>query len=152
MATDEYYMGRALTLAAMAEKQGEVPIGALIVLDNTIIAESHNAPITQHDPTAHAEIIALRQAGQKLQNYRLLNTTLYVTLEPCAMCATAILHARIARCVFASSDPKAGAAGSVINIFENYAWNHRIEYQGGVLQTQASELLKNFFAKRRFKG
>ncbi|MCW5588418.1 MAG: tRNA adenosine(34) deaminase TadA [Legionellales bacterium] len=149
MNNDEQFMRRALELAQLAKLAGEVPVGAVIVADNAIIAEAYNSPIALCDASAHAEILALRAAGTYQQNYRLKHTTLYVTLEPCAMCAAAMLHARIERCVFGAFDPKTGAVQSRAKIFDDYAWNHRIIYQGGILASACSEVLKQFFQERR---
>ena len=143
-------MRQALALAAEAEAAGEVPVGALLVdAQGQLIAEGHNRPIGNHDPTAHAEIDCLRRAGQVLQNYRLPDTTLYVTLEPCAMCAGAILHARVARVVFGAFDPKAGAAGSHSDVLVQPRLNHRPELRSGVLEAECGERLRAFFRKRR---
>jgi tRNA(adenine34) deaminase len=142
-------MSRALELAREAEAAGEVPVGAVIVKDGAIIAEGWNRPISTHDPSAHAEMIAMRAAAVSLQNYRLLDTTLYVTLEPCAMCAGAMVHARVKRLVFAATDPRAGAAGSVFNIVQHTALNHRIQVDVGALRDDCSALLRGFFQKRR---
>lgn len=146
---DLQFMSRALELARAAEAAGEVPVGAVIVKNDEIIAEGWNRPIGTHDPTAHAEIVALRAAAQALGTYRLLDTTLYVTLEPCAMCASAMVHARVKRLVYATPDPRAGASGSVFNITQNPALNHRLEVDSGVLAAESSECLKNFFIARR---
>lgn len=143
------FMERALELALEAERAGEVPVGAVIVKDGVIIGEGWNRPISTNDPTAHAEIIALRAAAQFLQTYRLLDTTLYVTLEPCAMCASAMVHARVKRLVFAATDPRAGAAGSVFNIIQHSALNHRLECEVGVMAEECSTMLRAFFAARR---
>ena len=142
-------MQRALELAREAERAGEVPVGAVIVKDNAIIGEGWNRPISGHDPSAHAEMIAMRAAAQSLNNYRLLDTTLYVTLEPCAMCAGAMVHARVKRLVFAATDPKAGAAGSIFNIVQHSALNHRLSVTTGVLADECSDELRKFFAARR---
>jgi tRNA(adenine34) deaminase len=147
--TDVDYMTRALELARVAEAAGEVPVGALIVRDGFVVAEGWNRPIRSNDPTAHAEIVALRAAGQALGTYRLTGTTLYVTLEPCAMCASAIVHARVQRLVFAAIDPRAGAAGSVFNIVQHPSLNHRVECTGGVLAEECGALLRGFFMARR---
>jgi tRNA(adenine34) deaminase len=144
-----FFMMRALELAREAEHAGEVPVGAVIVKDGTIIAEGWNRPITTKDPTAHAEIVALRAAAQTLANYRLLDTTLYVTLEPCAMCASAMIHARVKRLVYGATDPRAGAAGSVFNIVQHAALNHRIECEAGVMAEECGALLRGFFVARR---
>jgi tRNA(adenine34) deaminase len=148
-ATDEDYMGRALALAREAAAAGEVPVGAVIVRDGTIIAEGWNQPIRAHDPSAHAEMIALRAAGQALGTYRLTDTTVYVTLEPCAMCAGAMVHARVRRLVFGATDPRAGAAGSIFNIVQHAALNHRLEVSGGVLAEECGTMLRGFFVARR---
>lgn len=142
-------MRRALDLAAQAAEQGEVPVGALIVGAGAVIAEGANRPIIAHDPTAHAEIVALRAAAKILGNYRLPGTTLYVTLEPCAMCAAAIIHARVSRLVFGAGDPKAGAVHSVYDLIANPRLNHAVEWTGGVLEAECAELLRSFFRSRR---
>ena len=149
MPSDEKWMQHALTLAAKAEAQGEVPVGALLVHNDTMIAEGWNQPIGSHDPTAHAEVMVLRVAGQALQNYRFTDTTLYVTLEPCLMCVGAIVHARVSRLVFAARDPKSGAVESVCRGFELPGLNHRVKVSGGVLAEACSEQLKAFFQTRR---
>jgi tRNA(adenine34) deaminase len=146
---DARFMARALELARAAEAAGEVPVGAVIVKEGAIVAEGWNRPISAHDPTAHAEIVAMRAAAQTLQSYRLLDTTLYVTLEPCAMCAGAMVHARVKRLVFAALDPRAGAAGSVFNIVQHAALNHRLEITGGVMAEECSAELRKFFIARR---
>lgn len=147
--TDLQYMSRALELARFAEANGEVPVGAVIVKDNQIIGEGWNQPITTHDPSAHAEMLAMRAAAKSLGNYRLLDTTLYVTLEPCAMCAGAMVHARIKRLVYAATDPRAGAAGTLFNIVQHDALNHRVDVTGGVLEGECAAVLRNFFRTRR---
>lgn len=146
---DSAYMARALELARAAEAAGEVPVGAIIVKDGVVVAEGWNHPIGANDPTAHAEIVALRAAGAALGTYRLTGTTLYVTLEPCAMCASAIVHARVQRLVYAATDPRAGAAGSVFNIVQHPALNHRLECTGGVLAEECGSMLRQFFLARR---
>lgn len=146
---DASFMARAIALAREAERAGEVPVGALIVKDGIVIAEGWNRPISTHDPSAHAEMIAMRAAARALENYRLLDTTLYVTLEPCAMCAGAMVHARVKRLVYAAADPRAGAAGSVFNIVQHSALNHRLEIVPGVLADECSTLLRDFFISRR---
>lgn len=146
---DLAFMARALELAREAAAAGEVPVGAVIVKDGEIVAEGWNRPIGTCDPTAHAEIIALRAAGVALDTYRLVDTTLYVTLEPCAMCAGAMVHARVRRLVYGATDPRAGAAGSVFNVVQNPALNHRLETCGGVLAEECGTLLREFFAARR---
>jgi tRNA(adenine34) deaminase len=146
---DEAWLRYAIRLAQRAEAQGEVPVGAVVVKDGRCIAEGWNAPIAQHDPTAHAEIIALRQAGLAVQNYRLTDATLYVTLEPCVMCMGAISHARIKRLVFGAFDPKRGAVCHALNLTDAAFLNHRVEWQGGVLEETCGELLREFFRARR---
>jgi tRNA(adenine34) deaminase len=147
--TDEAFMRRALDLARHAEQAGEVPVGALVVLNDEVIGEGWNQPIVSHDPTAHAEIVALRAAATRLKNYRLTGTTLYVTLEPCAMCAGAIVQARVARVVYGAADPKAGAAGSVFNLLESPSLNHRAQITRGVLAEECGTMLRKFFEARR---
>jgi len=147
--SDAYWMQQALTLARKAEEAGEVPVGALIIRDGELIAEGWNRPISSHDATAHAEIMALRSAGEKLGNYRLLDTELFVTLEPCPMCVGAILHARVKRVVFAASDPKTGALGGAYNLLEAGSHNHVFEVESGVLADEAREILQSFFKSRR---
>jgi len=142
-------MQRALELARAAAAAGEVPVGAVIVRQGEIIAEGSNRPIGTCDPTAHAEMIALRAGGEVLRNYRLLDTTLYVTLEPCAMCASAMVHARVQRLVYGAADPRVGAAGSVFNIVQHASLNHQLEVTAGVLAEQCATLLREFFAARR---
>jgi len=149
MPNDQQWMLRALELAKQAQKQGEVPVGAIIVRDNVILGEGFNQPIFSHDPTAHAEIIALRSACKTTQNYRLPDATLYVTLEPCIMCAGAIIHARIARVVYATKEPKTGAIGSCFDIFNTQQLNHYVHCEHGLLAGQSSKLLQNFFKSRR---
>jgi len=143
------YMQLALAQAERAWAQGEVPVGAVVVKDGEIIATGYNQPIGRHDPSAHAEIVALRAAAEKLGNYRLPDCELYVTLEPCAMCAGAMMHARLARVVYAALDPKTGACGSVLDLFAEARLNHHTEVVGGVLADEASAMLKGFFAERR---
>lgn len=149
MSNDEQWMAHALSLAKQAELQGEVPVGAVIVRDDTILGEGWNKPIVSNDPTAHAEIQALRAACNQADNYRLPGATLYITLEPCIMCAGAIVHARIERVVFATSEPKTGAAGSCLDIFNIPQLNHHVICEQGILAEQSSELLRNFFRSRR---
>ncbi len=146
---DIHWMRHALGLAMRAAQAGEVPVGAVLVKEGQLIAEGWNLPISHHDPTAHAEIQALRAAGQALNNYRLLGTTLYATLEPCPMCAGAIVHARVGRVVYATSDPRTGAAGSVYNILQSNELNHRCEVTRGVLADESAHLLREFFRSRR---
>ena len=146
---DDYWMRRALDLAERARSEGEVPVGAVLVMDDDCIGEGWNRPISAHDPTAHAEIAALRAGAAHMGNYRLPGATLYVTLEPCAMCAGAIILARIKRLVYAAADPKAGAAGSVFNILQSSQLNHRVELASGILEQEAAMLLQAFFRERR---
>ncbi len=146
---DTDWMRHALKLAERAQQEGEVPVGAVLVLNDEIIGAGWNRPIAAHDPTAHAEIMALRAGAAKLGNYRLNNTTLYVTLEPCVMCAGAMVHARIKRLVFGANDPKAGAIISVFNIFDSSKLNHRVEYVGGILSDECGAMLSRFFEARR---
>ena len=148
-AVDERWMREALLLARQAETEGEVPVGAIVVRDGTIMGRGYNAPISRHDPSAHAEIQALRDAARRLQNYRLPGCELYVTLEPCAMCVGAIVHARISRVVYGASDPKTGACGSVIDLFAEPRLNHHTAVQGGVLKEVCGATLSAFFAGRR---
>ncbi len=149
MSRDEAWMRRALELAARAEAEGEVPVGALVVRDDEILGVGWNQPVVLRDPTAHAEVLAMRAAAQKAGDYRLAGTTLYVTLEPCPMCAAAIAHARIARLVFGAWDPRQGAAGSAFNLVAAPALNHRVDSFGGVLSEECGAVLKRFFAARR---
>lgn len=148
---DIFYMQQALLLAESAAEKAEVPVGALITLNNDIVGKGENCPIRSNDPSAHAEIIALRNAAKNLQNYRISGTTLYVTLEPCIMCMGAIIHARVERVVFGAYDPKTGAAGSLYSIGKDNLLNHRIEITGGIFKNECSKLLKNFFRTRRKK-
>src|SRR6266511_1471240 len=146
---DAARMRESLRLAARAAKQGEVPVGAVVVKDGAIVGRGFNAPISAKDPSAHAEIQALREASAALRNYRLEGCSLYVTLEPCAMCAGAIMHARIARLVYGAADPKTGACGSVVDLFSEKKLNHHTTVTGGVLADEAGRLLSEFFAARR---
>jgi tRNA(adenine34) deaminase len=146
---DAAYMRVALERAAAAGASGEVPVGAVLVRGEEIIATGSNAPIASHDPSAHAEIAALRAGGQALGSYRLIDATLYVTLEPCVMCASAIVHARVRRLVFGAWDPRAGGAGSIANVFALPGLNHRVDVFGGVLMDECARLLEEFFAQRR---
>ena len=149
MSRDEEWMRRALELAARAQAEGEVPVGALVVRDDRVLGEGWNQPVALHDPTAHAEVLAMRAAAQVAGDYRLSGATLYVTLEPCPMCAAAMAHARIARLVFGAWDPRQGAAGSAFNLVTAPAMNHRMDSFGGVLSEDCGALLKRFFAVRR---
>jgi len=146
---DEYFMREALDLAREAAGIGEVPVGALVVLEDQIVGRGFNHPIGLHDPTSHAEIMALRDAARTLNNYRLPGCTLYVTLEPCVMCSGAIFHARIARVVYGARDPKTGAAGSAIDLYAAAHLNHHAVIEGGVLADECAQLLSSFFAARR---
>jgi tRNA(adenine34) deaminase len=146
---DTAMMREALRLATLAAAQGEVPVGAVVVKDGEIVGRGYNSPIVSNDPSAHAELRALRDAAKKLANYRLGGCTLYVTLEPCAMCAGAIMHARIARLVYGAADPKTGACGSVVDLFADDRLNHHAEVTGGVLAAEAGKQLSDFFAARR---
>ena len=150
--TDIDYMQQAIALAQQAAEQGEVPVGAIIVKDGAIIGKGSNTPINTHDPTAHAEIIAMRDAAQRIGNYRLVDCTLYVTLEPCAMCTGAMQHARIARVVYGASDAKTGACGSVVDLMAETKLNHHAVVEGGVLAEECGSLLSTFFKARRQKG
>ena len=147
--TDEAFMRRALELAQLAQEEGEVPVGAVVVLEEKVLGEGWNRPLAASDPTAHAEIQAMRAASSALSNYRLTGATLYVTLEPCVMCAGAMFHARIGRVVFGASDPKTGAAGSIVDLFKNEKLNHHAQLHGGVLASECGALLSRFFASRR---
>ena len=149
MTSDQKWMKRALELAVRAQEQGEVPVGAVVVENDEIIGEGWNQPIVQNDPTAHAEIQALRSASLVVCNYRLPGKSLFVTLEPCIMCVGAIIHARISRLVFGAHDPKTGAAGSIVNIFQNTQLNHHTLVTGGVLEPECASLLQTFFQNRR---
>ena len=146
---DLEFMQLALVEAQKARALGEVPVGAVLVSDNQVIATGHNQPISNNDPSAHAEVVALRAAGQNLSNYRLPNTTLYVTLEPCMMCCGAIMHARIARVVYGAADAKTGCVHSVLNLFDNPQLNHHTMVEGGVLAEECAQVLKDFFKERR---
>jgi len=148
---DLIWMQYAYNLALQAQQEGEVPVGAVLVKDNNIIGEGWNRPIKNHDPTAHAEIMALRDAARKIENYRLVDTTLYVTLEPCVMCAGAIIHARIRKVVFATFDPRTGAAGSVFSILNSSELNHKVDVKHGILANESAELLRTFFKEKRIK-
>jgi len=148
---DEYFMREALSMARSAECLGEVPVGAVVVCEGVIVGRGFNSPIGENDPTAHAEIAALRDAARHLENYRLPGCELFVTLEPCAMCAGAILHSRIARVIYGARDPKTGVHGSVVDLFAVERLNHHTEVVGGVLADECSALLSSFFAARRAK-
>lgn len=149
--THEYWMRHALTLAKRAWDEGEVPVGAVLVHENKAIGEGWNRPIGRHDPTAHAEIMALRQGGAVLQNYRLLDTTLYVTLEPCVMCAGAMVHSRISRLVFGARDAKTGAIGSLMDVLGHPGMNHQVDVIEGLLAPECSAMLSEFFRARRLE-
>lgn len=147
--SDEDWMGRALVLAELAAGEGEVPVGAVLVADGKMLSEGWNRPVTSNDPSAHAEIQTLRLAGRRSGNYRLPGTTLYVTLEPCLMCAGALIHARIDRLVFGAADPNAGAVVSLFKVLDDDRLNHRVQYDGGVLAEESSKMLRRFFQARR---
>ena len=149
MNEDEKWMSLALEQARKAEEEGEVPVGAILVKDDLLIAKAHNQPISTNDATAHAEIQLIRAAGRKLKNYRLTGTSLYVTLEPCAMCLGAIMHARVDRIVFGAHDPKTGVCGSSENLMDANCFNHKINLVSGVLENESKQLLKKFFISRR---
>ena len=148
-ALDLFWMQHALELAHRAESEGEVPVGAVVVYDEQVIGEGWNRPIKDNDPTAHAEIMALRSAAQKINNYRLLDTTLYVTLEPCIMCTGAIIHSRVKRVVYGATDPKAGASESAFTILGTDCLNHQVNVERGVLAEECSQVLTNFFRNKR---
>jgi len=145
----QYWMEKALELARKAEAAGEVPVGAVLVKDNELIAEGWNHPITSNDATSHAEIMAMRAAGEKLSNYRLIDTVMYVTLEPCSMCVGAMIHARVSKVVYAASEPRTGALGGAFNLLEANQHNHIFEVESGALEEESRALLKNFFQARR---
>lgn len=150
LSEDTRFMHRALELARCAEQQGEVPVGAVIVVDGEVVGEGWNQPIGLHDPTAHAEVMALRDAARRCRNYRLPGSTLYVTLEPCPMCAGAMVHARVERVVFAAPDPRSGAAGSMFDLLpSDHRFNHVTECEGGLLAEQSADMLRTFFRARR---
>ena len=149
MTQDEQFMREALSLAQQAAELGEVPVGAIVVKDGVIVGRGSNAPIGSHDPSAHAEILALRDAAKNIGNYRLVDSSLYVTLEPCAMCAGAIQHARIGQLVFGAKDPKTGACGSVVNLMAEDKLNHHTDVVAGVLENECGQLLSDFFKQRR---
>ena len=148
---DKDFMQRAFELAKKAEAHDEVPVGAVIVYQDKIIGEGWNQPISSDDPTAHAEIMALRDAGKKIGNYRIPNATIYVTLEPCTMCAGAIIHARLAKLVYAVDDPKTGACGSVFNLLQTEELNHKVEIDNGVMEEECRSLIQSFFKEKRAK-
>ena len=149
MIEDEKWMQIAILEANIAKDKGEVPVGSILVQNNQIISKAHNCPISKNDPTAHAEIEVLRKAGEKLNNYRLPQTTLYVTLEPCAMCLGAMIHARIERLVFGASDFKSGVCGSTIDLSSESIFNHQISGSGGILEHECKNILQSFFKLRR---
>ena len=151
MNIDEEWMQYALQLAKKSEERDEVPVGAIIVYKNKIIGEGWNQPISSNNPTAHAEIMALQDAGEKIGNYRLIDSTMYVTLEPCVMCAGAMVHARIAKLVYAVDDQKTGACGSVFNMIQAEELNHNTEIKKGVLEKECQAVIKNFFKEKRLK-
>lgn len=146
---DEFWMRHALQLAQRAWDEGEVPVGAVLVHEGRVIGEGWNRPIGHHDPTAHAEMMAIRQGGKVIENYRLLDTTLYVTLEPCVMCAGAMVHGRIGRLVFGARDAKTGAAGSLLDVLRHPGMNHQVQIEQGILAEDCAALLSDFFRQRR---
>ncbi|ABP34630.1 tRNA adenosine(34) deaminase TadA [Polynucleobacter asymbioticus] len=146
---DQQFMQQAIEQAKLAALAGEVPVGAVVVRDGKVISSAFNKPISTHDPSAHAEMLALRAAAQSEENYRLPGTTLYVTLEPCVMCSGAMLHARLDRVVYGAADPKTGAAGSVFDVFSSKQINHQTSVEGGVMGEECGQLLRNFFKERR---
>lgn len=146
---DEFWMRHALKLAQRAWDEGEVPVGAVLVHEGRVIGEGWNRPIGHHDPTAHAEMMAIRQGGKVIENYRLLETTLYVTLEPCVMCAGAMVHGRVGRLVFGARDAKTGAAGSLLDVLRHPGMNHQVQIEQGILAEECAALLSNFFRQRR---
>ena len=148
---DKHFMKAALKAAKKARENGEVPVGAVLVKDDQIISTGQNSPITLNDPTAHAEIIALREGGEKLKNYRLIDTILYVTIEPCTMCMGAIMHARVKKLVFGTFDPRAGAAGSLFDFTIENKFNHNVEVKSGILESECRELIQDFFKQKRNK-
>ena len=152
MNNDVEWMQRAFELAKKAKEHDEVPVGAVIVYEDRIIGEGWNQPISSHDPTAHAEIIALRDAGNNVGNYRLPDATMYVTLEPCAMCAGAIVHARLTKLVFAAADPKTGACGSIFNLLQTEELNHKVEIGKGIMEDECRALIQTFFKEKRLKS
>jgi tRNA(adenine34) deaminase len=151
MTQDAKWMQRAFELAQKAKTQDEVPVGAVIVLEDQIIGEGWNQPISSNDPSAHAEIMALRDAGNNIGNYRLPEATMYVTLEPCAMCAGALVHARLAKLVYAADDPKTGACGSVFNLLQSEELNHKVEIEKGIMEEECRNLIQTFFKQKRAK-
>jgi tRNA(adenine34) deaminase len=148
---DEHYMRLALDEARTALHSGEVPVGAVLVRDGQILARGHNGPITQRDPTAHAEVVVVRAAAREIDNYRLAGTVLYVTVEPCVMCMGALIHARVARLVYGAADPRVGAAGTVFDLARDSRFNHRLEVTGGVLEAECRSIIQEFFQSRRGK-
>ena len=149
MSEDEKWMKIAISEANLATNEGEIPVGAILIQDGKLIAKAHNQPILNHDPTAHAEVEVLRKAGRKLKNYRLSGSTLYVTLEPCAMCLGAIMHARVERIVYGASDPKTGVCGSKTDLTSESFFTHKVKVDGGVLEEENKEILQSFFKSRR---
>ncbi|HLR17318.1 MAG TPA: tRNA adenosine(34) deaminase TadA [Alcanivoracaceae bacterium] len=150
-ATHEYWMRKALALAEQAAEQGEVPVGAVVVIEDECVGQGFNAPISTQDPTAHAEIVALRDAAKNLNNYRLVGATLYVTIEPCTMCFGALMHSRIKQLVYGATEPRAGVCESQLQLPQQHFYNHQLAVQGGVLAPESAQLLRSFFAQRRRK-
>ncbi len=149
LVSDESFMQQALIMAAKAAEQGEVPVGAIVVVNDEVVGKGWNKPISSNDPTAHAEVIAVRDAAAALQNYRLTDATLYVTIEPCSMCAGALIHARISRVVYGAMEPKSGAVESNLCLFDAAHVNHQVEYLGGILADECSSVISDFFKRRR---
>jgi Cytosine/adenosine deaminases len=149
LAADEHWMLQALALARQAEASGEVPVGAILIRDGEVVGQGYNRPILSHDPTAHAEIVALREAAERASNYRLPGTTLYVTIEPCTMCIGAMIHARVERLVFGAPEPRAGAVVSAHQLANHPSYNHRLQVRGGVLEEACADLMRDFFRRRR---
>lgn len=149
--THEYWMRKALALAEQAAEQGEVPVGAVVVIEDECVGQGFNAPISTQDPTAHAEIVALRDAAKNLNNYRLVGATLYVTIEPCTMCFGALMHSRIKQLVYGATEPRAGVCESQLQLPQQHFYNHQLAVQGGVLAPESAQLLRSFFAQRRRK-
>ena len=147
--SDQYWMAKALEYAKKAEQLNEIPVGAVLVKDNQLIAAGYNRSITDHDPSAHAEMIAIREGGKVLNNYRLIDCTLYVTLEPCSMCAGLLVHSRIKRLVFGAADEKTGSAGSIMNLLQDFRLNHQVEVEAGILGELCGQTISDFFKRRR---
>jgi tRNA(adenine34) deaminase len=147
--TDEKFMRLALIQARLAREEGEVPVGAVVIRDGEVLSAAHNHPVAGHDPSAHAEMLAIRQAAERLENYRLTETTLYVTLEPCIMCAGAMIQARVSRLVYGANDPKSGGVASLYRLLQDERLNHRVDVTGGILEEMCAEILSGFFREKR---